>query len=232
MPAETLPDFHDAHSHAVEHQRGGFLIALEGEPRLPYMLSNQQVLAQEDRSRLLFGVPYVSHRGSDRSFDYPVVKYHARREGYSPSWVSVDLERHPRRLALIDTLNAIDWAPESYLTLARDHPQTQFLFCHAGGYDILQFVKMARFMPNVWLDFSATQEIFGWVDRQSNLRAVTDAIDHALAEPRIARKLVFGTDNPGFRQAAAVREAARRLTAPHDYLVGNFERLVATVGLV
>lgn len=226
-----IPFFHDAHSHAVENQQGGFLIALEGSPTLDHMLSNDQVLAQEDRTRLLFGVPYVSNAETPGSFDYPVVKYHARREGYSPAWVAEDMKRHPRRLALVDTLNAIDWSPDCYLNLARDNPKTLFLFCHSGGYDILQFIKMARFMPNVWLDFSATQEIFGWVGGKSNYPAITDGIEHALGERRIASKLVFGSDNPGFSQLEAVREIVRRLPDPDFYLKSNFERLVELAGL-
>ena len=235
MAVETtpveLPIFHDVHAHAIQHQRGGFLIALEGEPVLSYMQSNRQILEQEDRSRLLLAVPYVRNVPPEQGIDHPVVKYHARREGYSPEWVSADIARHARRLALVDTLNAIDWEPRCYLDLARAHPKTQFLFCHAGGYDILQFLKMARFVPNVWIDFAATQDIFGWASGRSNFPAITDAMDHAFAEPRIARKVLFGTDIPEWDQLAGVRQAVERLCDPHPYLAGNFERLVEIAGL-
>lgn len=229
--AAALPVFHDAHAHVVEHQRGGFLIALEGEPVLSYMLSNHQVLAMEDRARLLLAVPYVRHDDHDSAGAHPVVKFHARREGYTPDWVAENLGRHPRRIALVDTLNSADWEPRSYLDLAKQFPGTQFLFCHAGGYDILEFLKIARFVPNAWIDVSATQEIFGWIDGASTLPTITDAIGHAFAEPRIARKLMFGSDNPGFRQADAVAAAVRHLPDPTAYLTGNFEHLLETAGL-
>jgi hypothetical protein len=226
MNAE-IPRFHDAHSHAVEAQAGGFLIAIEGEANLPYMLSNEDVQKQQDESRLLFAVPYVRYAGEHSEIEGPIVKYHARREGFPAEWVSRDIAHHRRKLALLDTLNAIDWETRDYLDLARDHPKTLFLFCHGGGYDILEFLKMARFMPNVWIDFSATQEIFGWVGNSSNFPAITGAIDHAFAEHRIARKLMFGSDTPGFKQVEAVQEAVRRRGDASDYLTGNFERLIS-----
>ncbi|HKO71136.1 MAG TPA: hypothetical protein VJV58_09420, partial [Bradyrhizobium sp.] len=79
MNAE-IPRFHDAHSHAVEAQAGGFLIAIEGEANLPYMLSNEDVLQQQDESRLLFAVPYVRYAGEHSEIEGSIVKYHARRE--------------------------------------------------------------------------------------------------------------------------------------------------------
>ena len=227
-----LPIFHDCHAHIVERQRGGFLIALEGRKDLPYMLSNAEVYRREDRSQLLFAVPYAHHAGPDSGIESALIKYHARREGYTPEWVAQDLVRFPRRIALVDTLNSIDWEPRSYLDLAVRHPLTQFLFCHAGGYDIMEFLKMARFARNVWLDFSATQEIFGWVGNHSNLPMVTDAITHALAEPRIAAKVLFGSDVPGFQQAAAVHELIDRVEDATPFLTANFERLVSIADLV
>ena len=226
-----LPVFHDCHAHIVKGQRGGFLIALEGRADLPYMLDNAEVRRQEDRGRLLFGVPYARCAGHDSGLESALVKYHARREGYAPEWVAQDLARFPRRIAIVDTLNAIDWEPRRYLDLAVRYPATQFVFCHAGGYDIVEFLKMARFLGNVWLDFSATQEIFGWVGNRSTLPMVTDAITHALAEPRIAAKVMFGSDTPGFRQSAAVHELVSRVEDATPFLTGNFERLVALAGL-
>lgn len=228
--ADLLP-FHDAHAHAIGRQDGGFLIALEGEPHLTYMLSNVEVQALENRSRRRFAVPYVRLSDPAATSEATIVKYHARREGYTPEWMSADLARHPRKIALVDTLNSTDWDGRNYQDLAKQHPQTQFLFCHAGGYDIVEFLKMARFLPNVWIDFSATQEIFGWTDGQRHFRVVTDAIEHAFAEPRIARKLMFGSDTPEFRQVEAVQAAMRCLRDPENYLVGNFERLIAVADL-
>src|SRR5581483_2221225 len=115
-----------------------------------------------------------------------------------------DIARNERRLVLIDTLNAMKWPPSAYAGLAASFPHTTFVMCHAGGYDILEFVKMGRFLPNVWLDFSATQEIFGWVSGDRSPRFVGDLIDHAFTEPRIAQRVMFGSDAPLFDQRGAV----------------------------
>lgn len=226
-----LPPFHDAHAHAIGRQKGGFLIALEGKPQLSYMLSNSQVAQQEDRNVQRFAVPYVRLDNPLATSDAAVVKYHARREGYSHKWVCDDLKRHPRKIALVDTLNSNSWESRDYQGLAIKYPQTQFLFCHAGGYDIVEFLKMARFLQNVWIDFSATQEIFGWNNGVNRFSIVTDSIEHAFAEQRIARKVMFGSDMPEFKQAEAVQAVIRHLRNPEDYLLNNFERLIEISGL-
>lgn len=231
-PAAGLPFFHDAHAHAVEAQAGGFLIALEGAPRLAYALDNAAVLAAHDPRRLLIGVPYARAGGEDSGLPGPVMKYHARREGFPPEWVARDIARYGRKVVLLDTLNAIDWPPRAYLDIARGLPGVQFVMCHSGGYDILEFVKMGRFVPNVWLDFSATQQIFGWTAGAPTLNHVTDCIRHAYGEPRIARRLMFGSDNPEFDQAGAVVRLAASVDDPEPFLRTNFERLVSETGLV
>lgn len=222
----ALPFFHDAHAHAVQAQAGGFLIALEGTPPLAHALSNEQVLAAHDPGRRLIGVPYARGGGADSGLPGAVVKYHARREGFPPAWVAADIARFGRRVVLLDTLNAIEWPPRHYLDLALAFPAVQFVMCHGGGYDILEFVKMARFVRNVWLDFSATQEIFGWTHGRPNLALVVDAMRHALHEPRIAGKVMFGSDNPEFDQAAAVARLCAEVADPEPVLHANFERLI------
>ena len=220
------PMFHDAHAHDIGSQSGGFIIALEGEANLPYMKTNAEVWALQDVSRMLIAVPYARNLNEGSNIESPVMKYHPRREGFSPQWVAKDIARFDRKIALIDTLNSVAWEPRAYLHLAQAFPDVQFLFCHAGGYDILEFIKFARFVPNVWLDFSATQEIFGWVGSCSNLPVITDAIDHAYQEARISSKVLFGSDFPGFKQEAAVNDLVTRIPSPKKYLVDNFERLL------
>jgi predicted TIM-barrel fold metal-dependent hydrolase len=217
--------FHDAHAHAVSDQVGGFLIALMGEPHLPYMMSNEEVLGRQDIARLLIGVPYVPAGKTDH--EGPIAKYHARREGFSAAWVAADVLRHKRKIALIDTLNTYHWTPGDYATLAQQAPQTEFVMCHGGGYDIIEFLKMARFLKNVWLDFSATQHIFGWAGAAPSYGVICDGIAHGLAEPRIAGKLMFGSDAPGFAQLDAVANIRKHAADPAAILVGNFERLLA-----
>jgi len=224
--------FHDAHAHDVRHQQGGFLIALEGASRPDGTLDNEGVLAREDRSRLLIGVPYASAGKADSGLPGPVIKYHARREGYSPEWVANDLSRFQRRVALVDTLNSLDWPSSAYSSLARSFPATQFLFCHAGGYDLLDFVKMCRFIGNVWLDFSATQHIVGWAQSSGKLTFAEQLIEHSFEEPRIRERVMFGSDTPWFDQNDAVKRVVERAPDPAAILMGNFERLVARADLV
>ena len=163
--------FYDAHSHRLLAQSGGFLIGLEGKPFFPDALTNDGAFALENRTRLLFAVEYVAAgtlRGSR-----PLLKYHPCRERYPPEFVSDSIRRSEPRLCIIDTLNQPYWRPLDYWSIARSYPDIQFVFCHAGGYDILDFLKMADFTPNVWLDFSLTQEYFGWTGQRPRLRHVT-----------------------------------------------------------
>ncbi len=110
----------------------------------------------------------------------------------------------PSRLVLIDSLNALHWTPRAYLDLAQRHESVHFVMCHAGGYDIVEFVKMCRFLPNVWLDFSVTQHEFGWVSGRRSPHYIGDVIDHALQERRTAPRILFGSDYPLLPQADAV----------------------------
>jgi hypothetical protein len=191
------------------------LIALEGEPYFPGTLENPDVLKLHDPSESMIAVPYVRN-GSE--VEGAVIKYHPRREGYDPEAVNQDIVRHARRLVLIDSLNAVHWEPKAYLELAKVNPQVTFIMCHAGGYDIVEFVKMCRFLPNVWLDFSVTQHEFGWVSNRRSPGYISEVIDHALNERRIAPKLLFGSDFP-------------LLEDPEPFLTGNFERLLNSCGL-
>jgi hypothetical protein len=222
-----LPRFHDAHAHAVQAQEGGFLIALEGTPVIPGTLDNAGVLAAERTDRLLFAVVYARHLEPDSGLPGPIIKYHPRREGFSPEWVANDIRRYERRLVLIDTLNAVRWQPRAYWDLAITFPTVEFVMCHAGGYDILEFVKMCRFLKNVWIDFSATQHTFGWVNGQRSPGFVGELIDHSLRERRIAERVMYGSDNPEFLQEDAVERTLEEAPDPDAILRSNFERLIA-----
>jgi hypothetical protein len=88
---------------------------------------------------------------------------------------------------------------------------------------------MCRFVPNVWIDFSATQHTFGWVSGDRSPHFIADLIDHGLREPRIAQRVLFGSDNPEFSQLDAVERTVSVARDPESVLVGNFERLIAIV---
>jgi len=215
--------FYDAHSHRLLDQSGGFLIGLEGKPVFPDTLTNDGTFALENRTRLLFAVEYVA-AGTVRG-SRPLLKYHPRRERYPPEFVSDSIRRSQPRLCIIDTLNQPYWQPLDYWSIARRYPDIQFIFCHAGGYDILDFLKMADFTPNVWLDFSLTQEYFGWTGQRPRLRQVTDCIDYALQFDRIKRKVLFGSDEPFFSQRSPL-ELYAAMPDRDLFLVENFLNLL------
>lgn len=219
--------FHDAHCHQPGDAAGGFVIALEGLPVFPGTLTNPDVMRVHDPARMRFAIPYA---GAGSELEGALIKYHPRREGYEPGWVHADIARFNRRLVLIDTLNAVRWQPRAYLELARSYPEVAFVMCHAGGYDIVEFVKMCRFLGNVWLDFSVTQHEFGWVSGERDPSYVGDLIDHALRERRIAPKVLFGSDFPLLEQNDAVARLRETVPDTEPFLVGNFERLVGVVG--
>lgn len=227
--SEVAARFHDAHCHAPGESEGSLVIALEGAPEFPGTVENDEIGRFHDPARGVIAVPYV-RVGCE--VEGPVIKYHPRREGYDPGWVHDDIERFGRRLVLIDTLNALRWPPRVYQDLAIAHPEVEFVMCHAGGYDIVEFVKMCRFLENVWLDFSVTQHEFGWVSGQRRPAYVGDLIDHALQERRIAPRVLFGSDYPLLEQTDAASRLVASVEDSEPFLTANFERLLDTTGVV
>lgn len=224
----SLPAFHDSHCHQPGDATGGFVIALECEPSFPGTFNNREIGRFHDPGRGRIAIPYL---GAHSELEGRVVKYHPRFEGYDPARLDSDIRRFGRRLVLIDTLNALHWSPRAYRELAQEHPDVAFVMCHAGGYDVLEFVKMCRFLPNVWLDFSVTWHEFGWVSGVPRLPFVADLIDHALSERRIAPRLLFGSDYPLLEQSDALMRLVAAVDDPQPFLTGNFERLLDTVAL-
>ena len=221
--------FHDAHSHKLLEQDGGLFIGLEGKPVFPDALDNAGAFALEDKSRLRFAVEYVTTAAKTGS--HALLKYHPRRERYSPEFVTKSLRESGPKLCIIDTLNQPHWQPVDYWHIARAFPEIQFIFCHAGGYDILDFLKMADFTPNIWLDFSLTQEYFGWVGKQPLLPHVGQCIEWALQYERVKRKVMFGSDEPFYSQPLALP----RYQAHKDsqlFLIENYVALLQKSKLI
>jgi hypothetical protein len=221
--------FHDAHSHRLLKQEGGLMIGLEGRPVFPDAVTNAGAFALENKTRLLFAVEYVTREAGVGS--RPLLKYHPRREGYPPEFVSDSIRRSGPKLCIIDTLNQPHWQPLDYWRIAKTFPHIQFVFCHAGGYDILDFLKMADFTPNIWLDFSLTQEYFGWVGDRARLPHVAECIDYGLQCERIKHKVFFGSDEPFFSQALALK---RYLELPDRdlFLIQNYLDLLQKAQIV
>ncbi len=88
-----LPRFHDAHCHARGKADQCLVIALEGTPFFEGTVENEEIRKQHDPSNGVIAVPYVR---ADTETEGDAIKYHPRREGYDPEWVSADIARFAR----------------------------------------------------------------------------------------------------------------------------------------
>lgn len=216
-----MTKFYDAHAHTIEKQSGGFLIALEGIPDFSGTLKNSDIL--NFHKDFFFGALYVSNNRT--KFDFPILKYHPRREKYTPDEVIEHIKKSLPKICIIDTLNQPYWQPIDYWKIANKFNEIQFLFSHSGGYDILDFLKMCNFNKNIWLDFSMTQEYFGWCGTKPKLNIVIDCINYGLSSNNTINKILFGSDNIFFSQQIAL-EKYTKVENSEKFLTKNFEILI------
>lgn len=221
--------FYDAHCHKLLDQAGGFFIGLEGEPIFADVISNNEALRIEDPSKRRFAVEYIT--ASKKKGARPLLKYHPRREKYSVEFVKKSINLSSPKLCIIDTLNQPFWTPKDYWEIAQEFPEIEFIFCHAGGYDILEFLKIAEFGKNISIDFSLTQEYFGWCGGRTKFPHVVGCIDFAIGNQRLKRKVLFGSDEPFFSQKKALEKYAK---CPDSklFLEENFLLLIQKIKLI
>ena len=74
---------------------------------------------------------------------------------------------------------------DQFLTLADKFPKVKFLWAHAGGHNVLDFMFMARRVPNVFLDSSFTQSYFFKGSVPDDLNYATESLP---------TRFMFGTD--------------------------------------
>jgi hypothetical protein len=216
-------EFFDAHSHWIEKQTGGFLIAIEGDQPISKTYNNEEVLTLKKSNDKFIPVQYI--RKSFQETETPVVKYHPRREGYSPNQIISDIKRRKPRIVIIDTLNQPYWCPRDYWEIAKKFPSIQFLFAHAGGYDVFDFAKICDFQQNSWLDFSFTQHYFGWCGSRPQMNVILEIIHYCFENDRIRNKILFGSDNMFCSQQESL-EKYLVLSDVQKYLTDNFNNLV------
>lgn len=220
-------DFYDAHAHIVEEQKGGFVIALEGEPFLSRAYGNRDI-HQICPSPEFIPVEYVR-----RDFDpttTEVIKYHPKREGYSKEDIISDLRCRDAKAVIVDTLNSPFYSYSDYWEIVSSFKNITFILAHCGGYDIDDFIKVVDFNKNVYADFSYTQEYMGVVVPDSHAYPkIRDAMDHMLNNKRMNRKILFGSDNPFFSQRLAYEYYFDR--GYIDLLNANFEELIDKTGI-
>lgn len=87
---------------------------------------------------------------------------------------------------------------DQFLRLADNFPKVKFLWAHAGGHNVLDFMFMARRTSNVYLDSSFTQSYFFKGSVPEDLNYATESL---------STRFLFGTDFEG----AAYPESVKKL---------------------
>ena len=191
---------YDAHIHNKNHEDGGFLIGLEGDPFFEGTLSNDEVLMLHNPQDMYFAFYYVTAEEINHTLKHPFLKYHPRREKYSPEEVSRSIEENHPKAVIIDTLNEPFWTAYDYWHIASENAATPIVMAHSGGYLINEFVKMCHFQPNVWIDFALTHTTLGRLgDTETGLAYIQDAIKYALHSP-FKDRVLMSSDYPFFDQ--------------------------------
>lgn len=215
----------DAHIHAKNHEHGGFMIGTEGKPKFDGTLDNEKVLALHDPSAKYISFYYVAMKEITYTMKWPFLKYHPRREGYTPSQVKASIRKNKPNAVIIDTLNEPFWSAYDYWSVARENLNTTIVFAHAGGYLINEFIKICHFQPNTWLDFSCTQTILGHLgDANNGLPYINEAIRYAL-HSYFNNRILMASDYPFFNQD----DVFDYYTGYHDLLNVNFVRLMEMI---
>lgn len=190
----------DAHLHHKNKETGGFLVGLEGNPYFKGTLNNAEVLAAHAPEQHYWAFYYLTKDALGSQAPHPYVKYHPRREKYTPLEVEHSISLNNPKCVMIDTLNEPFWVPYDYWQLARIFPQIPFIFAHAGGYLINDFIKICHFQPNVWLDFALTHTTLGRLGcPKTGLPYINQAIAYALNSP-FKNRVLLSSDYPFFDQ--------------------------------
>ena len=215
--------FFDAHIHNIGDESGGFLIGLEGEPRFEGTLTNRQVIDMHSPQDQHISFYYVSKSEIQDCCDWRYLKFHPRREKYSINEIGQSISLNRPKCVIIDTLNAPYLNSYDYWYLAKSFPEIPFIFAHAGGYAINDFIKICAFQPNVWLDFSMTAKELGHLSAPSGLPYIHQAIAYSLHGP-YSDKILFGSDYPFYSQLDLV-EYYDQLSVS-NLLSSNFNKFI------
>ncbi len=190
----------DAHIHNKCAESGGFLIALEGSPSFSGTLNNIEILRLHDPRNNYFSFYYVTKKCCKEKFLHRYLKYHPRREKYSVDEVIESIALNNPRCVMVDTLNEPYWQAYDYWRIARTFPGLIFIFPHAGGYLINDFIKICHFQKNVWLDFALTHTVLArYGDSRTKLPYIEDAINYAL-NGVFNNRILLSSDFPFFSQ--------------------------------
>lgn len=218
--------FYDSHIHCPGRESGGLIVGLEGTPWFDGILHNDEAEAVAKANPAYKFFRYMTQveamQGADCAISHGMLlKYHPRREKYTPDEMISSIRTLQPRAVMIDTLNEPGWVAYDYWKVCRAFPDLTFILPHAGGYLINDFVKICHFQPNVWIDFTLTHTNFGGISKNP-LPYVDQAIAYALNSP-FRNRVLMGSDLPFFDQMDVVRYYER--LGKLDMLNENFERL-------
>lgn len=216
--------YFDAHAHCIKSQSGGILIGLEGEKEFDGFMNNMDVEVASSIDSNFLPCYYILKNRNEVPSE-TLLKYHPRREKYTSDEVIADLKTRSCKLCVIDTLNQPYWSYLDYWKVVMSFPKVFFILSHMGGYDIVDFVKLMDFNPNVYGDFSMTQEFFGWCGERARFATVVDCIDYCIVSKRLNNRILFGSDEPDFSQVIALNKYLT-LSNAEDILVNNYLRLI------
>ncbi len=215
---------YDAHIHCKNQEAGGFIIGTAGSLKSGVTLDNETALKLHAPGNKYIAFYYVTNEecAVPKSLEWKYLKYHGRRERYSPKQVIASISVNHPKAVILDTLNEPYWAAYDYWKVAKEFPDVPFVFAHAGGYLINEFVKICHFQSNVWIDFSYTHTMLGRLgDGKTGLAYANQAIQYSL-NASFSDRILLGSDFPFCDQQKVVQYYAPYL----DKLNGNFVRLV------
>lgn len=219
--------FFDAHIHNKAHESGGFIIGLEGDPHFDGTLSNKEALLFHNPNKKYIAFYYVMNYFKTTQLEHKYLKYHPRREQYSPNEVIESIKLNKPKCVMIDTLNEPYWNPYDYWKIAREFNDLPFIFPHSGGYLINEFIKICHFQKNVWIDFALTHTTLGHLgNKQKELPYINEAIRYALESP-FANRVLMSSDYPFFNQEDVVTYYKRM--HKKELLDKNFSELLERI---
>lgn len=195
--------FYDSHIHKKNVERGGFIIGLEGQPIYDDTFNNVEALSLHAIENNYIAFYYVSKDELAIKLKHKYLKYHPRREKYTPKEVVSSIKINNPRAVIIDSLNEPYWKADDYWWVARECADVIVVFAHAGGYLVNDFIKICHFQRNVYLDFSLTHTMLGKLGKEEGLFYINNAIHYSLNSD-FANRILLGSDYPFYNQLDVV----------------------------
>jgi predicted TIM-barrel fold metal-dependent hydrolase len=182
-----------------------FAAAIEHFPRLrgfinvhPAQAQSQQILAHAIENLGYIGLK-LHPRLQGFAVDDPQTSALVKAAGELN--VPVLIDAFPDGTHLLQGFSAI-----KYALLARECPQTRIIWAHMGGHHVLDFMMLAKRLPNVYLDFSYSLLYY-------QTSAVPQNMVYAMRSLKFER-IFYGSDYPD-------RSIAETLKFTLDYLLDS-----------